>query len=83
MGVGYQLAGWGLLLVAVAVAWCSSRRPAARLWFLLFAVLITAIPLLQVAQHRLAVSETRPASAKALVAGLERTHDTYYMMPHG
>lgn len=82
--VRYQLLGWGLVFLAAVVAsWWASRRSGVRLWFLLFAVLITAIPLLQVTQHRLAVSEARPASAEAVVAGLERTPDIYYVLTDG
>jgi hypothetical protein len=80
----YQLVGWGLLAVAVVVvAWRLSARPAVRLWCLLFAVLLTAVPVLQVAQHRLSVSDARPAHAAASVAGLERTPDIYYVVPDG
>lgn len=84
LSVTYQLLGWSLLFLAAIVgSWWASRRSAVRLWFLLFAVLIVAVPLLQVTQHRLAVSDARPASAEAVVAGLERTPDIYYVVPDG
>jgi hypothetical protein len=82
LGRRYQLAAWGVLALAVAaVAWRGSQRPAVRVWFLLFAALVTLIPLVQFVQHRLSVSDAPPAAAMASAAGLERTPDIYYVMP--
>jgi hypothetical protein len=79
---GYQLLCWALLfVVAGIVTWRASRRLALRVWFLTMGILITAIPIAQLAQHRLAVSEFEPATAEALGVGLERTPNIYYVVP--